>query len=375
MATGKALYNSGARWTTRWAVAAALAVVCAVSFAEQVSTERLEARRQFAELKLGIFIHWGFYSTYAQGEWYLERAGLRGDEYKHAANASYPHDFNVEYEHAANAFYPHDFNAMEWCRAFKDAGAKYVVFTSRHHDGFSMFGTKATDYNIVQATPFRRDVVKELAEACRACGLRLGLYYSLVDWHRPDYPTGYTKRARAWVEQGKENYDSYLSFMKQQLSELLTNYGDILCIWLDGEWDHWDVKARKTNIDWKYDEIYSLIHSLQPRCLVMNNHHHELRDGEDIYGVEREKKKDGTDKTITLDSVHPYELCDTMVNGAFGYNVTDTDWKTADEVRALIKRTNDRGMNLLLNIAPRADGRLPDQAMKILAELAAGTSI
>ena len=108
---------------------------------------------------------------------------------------------------------------------------------------------------------------------------------------------------------------------------------------------------------------------MQPRCLVLNNHHHALRDGEDIYGVEREKKKDGKDQAFTLEPGHPSELCDTMVNGAFGYKVTDTDWKTADEVRALLKRTNAKGMNLLLNIAPRADGKLPDQAMKILNQL------
>ena len=323
--------------------------------AEAVPPERLEARRQFADLKFGIFIHWGFYATYAQGEWYLERAGLRGRDY----------------EHAANAFYPHDFDAMEWCRAFKSAGANYVVFTSRHHDGFSMFGTKATDYNVVDKTPFRRDVVKELADACRACDLKLGLYYSLLDWHRPDYPTGVTTKARQWVEKGKEDYDSYLAFMKRQLTELLTNYGDILCIWFDGEWDHKDPETKMPNMDWKYDEIYSLIHTLQPRCLVLNNHHHALRDGEDIYGVEREKK-DGKKHPFSIEPGHPGELCDTMVNGAFGYKVTDTDWKTADEIRAMLKRVNGRGMNLLLNIAPRADGKLPDEAMKILDELAVG---
>ena len=344
-----------ARRAGRWVIGAAVAAACVAACAEQVPRERLEARRQFANLKFGIFIHWGFYATYAQGEWYLERAGLPG----------------TEYEHAANAFYPHDFDAMEWCRAFKKAGAKYVVFTARHHDGFSMFGTKASEYNIVQATPFRRDVVKELAEACRACGLKLGLYYSLVDWRRPDYPTGNSRQARKWVAKGMENYGSYLSFMKRQLTELLTNYGDILCIWLDGEWDHWDSKAGKTNLDWRYGEIYSLIHSLQPRCLVMNNHHHALREGEDIYGIEREKKN-GKERTFTPDPAFPSELCDTMVNGAFGYKVTDTDWKTADEILALIKRTNGKGMNLLLNVAPRADGKLPDQAMEILASLSDG---
>ena len=133
--------------------------------AEAVPEARLAARREFSALKFGIFLHWGLYATYGQGEWYLESAGLRG----------------TEYETAANAFHPHDFDAREWVRAFKAAGAKYVVFTTRHHDGFSMFDTKATDYDIMDATPFRRDVVGELAAACREEGLKLGFYYSLMD--------------------------------------------------------------------------------------------------------------------------------------------------------------------------------------------------
>lgn len=116
---------------------------------EVVPPERLEARKAFAELKFGIFLHWGLYSTFAQGEWYLERGGLN----------------EGEYAKAANAFYPHAFDARKWVKAFKAAGAKYVVFTTRHHDGFSMFDTKTGAYDIVDATPFKRDVVKELAEA------------------------------------------------------------------------------------------------------------------------------------------------------------------------------------------------------------------
>lgn len=174
-------------------VGAALASV--VFGGEVVPPERLEARKVFAELKFGIFLHWGLYASFAQGEWYLERGELK----------------ESEYAKAANAFYPHAFDAWEWVKAFKAAGAKYVVFTTRHHDGFSMFDTKTCAYDIVDATPFRRDVVKELAEACREEGMRLGLYYSLMDWHRPDYPTGREKKARASLPKGQEDYDRYFA--------------------------------------------------------------------------------------------------------------------------------------------------------------------
>ena len=327
-----------------------------------VPPERLEARRSFSELKFGIFLHWGVYASYAQGEWYLENAGLRG----------------AEYETAANAFYPHDFDAREWVRAFKAAGAKYVVFTTRHHDGFSMFDTKATDYDVVDATPFRRDVVKELADACRAEGLKLGFYYSLMDWRRPDYPTGRERKARAFVEKGKEDYGSYLAFMKAQLRELLTNYGDVLSIWFDGEWDHDPNDSNSKGLecpplDWKFDEIYSLIHQIQPKCLILNNHHHAMRAGEDIQGFERDapgENKSGFSGAQAVQREFPLESCDTMVNGAWGYQVGARDWKSADEVRAMLKAANEKGANLLLNIGPQADGRLPRPAMELLRELA-----
>lgn len=328
---------------------------------ENIPQDRLEARKEFSELKFGIFLHWGIYASYAQGEWYLETAGLRG----------------AEYETAANAFYPHDFDAREWVKAFKAAGAKYVVFTTRHHDGFSMFDTKATDYDIVDATPFKRDVVKELADACRAEGMKLGFYYSLMDWRRPDYPTGREKKARAFVEKGKENYDSYLAFMKAQLTELLTNYGDVLCIWFDGEWDHDPDDSNSKGLvcpplDWKFDEIYSLIHRLQPKCLILNNHHHAMRDGEDIQGFERDapgENKSGFSGAQAVQREFPLETCDTMVNGAWGWQVGATDWKSVDEIRSLLKSANDKGANLLLNIGPMSDGRLPSEAKRILNAL------
>ena len=320
---------------------------------EDVPAVRLAARKAFADLKFGIFLHWGFYAMYAQGEWYLEKKGLKASEY----------------EKAANAFYPHDFDALEWCKAFRDAGAKYVVFTTRHHDGFSMFDTKASDYDIVDATPFKRDVVKELAEACRKTGLKLGFYYSLMDWRHPAYPTGERTKARSRLDNRNKNYAEYLAFMKVQLTELLTNYGDVLSIWFDGEWDH---AKDATPFDWKLGEIYDLIHTLQPQCLIVNNHHHAMRPGEDVQCFERDipgQNKAGFSGEQTADERYPKETCDTMVNGHWGYCVTDTDWKSPAEVKKLIRQANERGANLLLNIGPQADGNLPPAALEILSKL------
>ena len=138
--------------------------------------ENLRSRQEFADSKFGIFIHWGIYSMFAQGEWYLQNATI---------------DKN-EYAKAADAFYPHRFNAREWVSAIKDAGAKYICFTTRHHDSFSMWDTEQSEYNIVDATPFGRDVLRELADECHAQGIRLHFYYSHLDWMRDEYPMGRT---------------------------------------------------------------------------------------------------------------------------------------------------------------------------------------
>ena len=137
------------------------------------SPENLENRRQFAADRFGIFIHWGIYSLFAQGEWYLQDGPLRREEYAKAANA----------------FYPHDFDANAWAKVFKKAGARYITFTTRHHDGFSMWNTRQSDYNIMH-TPYGKDIVAQLAEACRENNLALHLYYSHIDWMRDDYPMG-----------------------------------------------------------------------------------------------------------------------------------------------------------------------------------------
>lgn len=146
----------------------------------QPAPENVQARQNFADHKFGIFLHWGIYSMFAQGEWYLQNANID----------------NKEYAKAAKGFYPAQFDAKQWVSAFKQAGAKYICFTTRHHDGFSMFDTKYSDYDIVDASPFKRDIVRELADECKRQGIKFHLYYSHIDWTRDDYPTGRTGR---WI--------------------------------------------------------------------------------------------------------------------------------------------------------------------------------
>lgn len=211
--------------------------------------ENLKARKEFSDNKFGIFLHWGIYSLFGQGEWYLNSGGLNCHEYAKAASA----------------FYPSRFNASEWVKAIKEAGARYICITTRHHDGFSMFDTKYSDYNIVDATPFGRDVIKELADECHKQGIKLHLYYSHLDWTREDYyPLGNTGHRTGRKNHG--NWESYYEFMNNQLTELLTNYGEIGAIWFDGVWD-------KPDFDWRLGEQYAMIHRLQPACLIGNNHH------------------------------------------------------------------------------------------------------
>lgn len=306
------------------------------------SEEVRKSQQKFSAERFGIFIHWGVYSMFGQGEWYLN--------YGPTAE---------EYAKAAHGFYPADFDADKWASAIKDAGAGYVCFTSRHHDGFSMWHTAQSDYNIVDATPFKRDVLKELSDALARHDLSLHLYYSHIDWTRPDYPSG-----RTGLTTGRDpslrNWPSYYDFMNRQLTELLTGYGPIRAIWFDGWWDH---DEDKTPFDWQLDEQYALVHRLQPGCMVANNHHQNVFPGEDIQIFERDLPGENTAGYSSQDiSRLPLETCNTM-NGMWGYKVVDTNYKdTKTLIRYLVKAAGI-GANLLLNIGPQPNGELPAAAL------------
>lgn len=312
------------------------------------TAENLQSRREFAADRFGIFIHWGIYSMFGQGEWYLNY-GPRADEYAKAAKG----------------FYPADFNADEWAKAIKDAGARYICFTSRHHDGFSMWDTDQSDFNIVDATPFKRDIIKELSEACRDNDLKLHLYYSHIDWSRPDYPRGRTGHTPD-LDSLKYDWKGYKSFMDRQLTELLTNYGPIRTIWFDGWWDH---DEDLEPFDWELPSQYALVHSLQPACLVGNNHHQNTFPGEDIQIFERDRPGENTAGYSTQDiSQLPLETCQTM-NGMWGYKIEDTDYKDSRTLIQYLVRTAGQGANLLLNIGPQPNGELPATALERLRDM------
>ena len=319
------------------------------------SPENLASRQEFADSKFGIFLHWGIYSTFAQCEWYLHRGKINHQEYKKAADA----------------FYPHRFNAKEWVAAIKDSGAKYITFVSRHHDGFSMWDSAYTDYDIMDATPFKRDIIKELARECHKQGIRLHLYYSHVDWSRDDYPwptvtKGHRNHRVPDRDHHEGGYANYYKFMNNQLTELLTKYGKIGAIWFDG---YWDQRHNAEKFEWGLDEQYAMIHRLQPGCLIGNNSHIAALPGEDFQIFERdlpgEHKGGHSSKEQTVSHKLPLETCQTM-NKSWGYTVRDTNYKSLEYLIRYLVSTAGKGANLLLNIGPQPNGELPAAALERL---------
>jgi alpha-L-fucosidase len=319
--------------------------------AYQPTQANIEARKQFQDEKFGIFIHWGIYSMLADGEWIMNNKNIHWKEYAKLASG----------------FYPSKFNAAEWVAAIKASGAKYITITSRHHDGFSMWGTKQSDYNIVDATPFKRDIIKELSQECEKQGIKLHFYYSHLDWRRDDYyPLGRTGKGTGRTTHGE--WKDYYRFMNNQLTELLTNYGNIGAIWFDGMWDkniHSDGMTAET---WGLEEQYALIHRLQPACLIGNNHHITPFPGEDIQIFERdlpgENKAGLSGQNI---SPLPLETCETM-NGMWGYRITDQNYKSTKTLIHYLVGAAGRNANLLMNIGPQPNGELPDISVQRLKE-------
>jgi len=330
-----------------------LTLLCACCFAAAShaqsayvpTPDNLRAREAFRNDRFGIFLHWGLYSMLATGEWTMTNKNLN---YK-------------EYAKLAGGFCPARFDAREWVRAIKASGAGYICFTTRHHEGFSMFDTAFSDYNIVDATPFGRDVLRELAEACREEGIGLHLYYSHIDWYREDCPRGRTGLGTG--RPGTEvNWESYYTFMNNQLTELLTGYGPIRAVWFDGWWD----QDQNPGFDWQLDEQYALVHRLQPACLIANNHHQPPFPGEDIQVFERDLPGEN-EAGLSGQAVGelPLETCQTM-NGMWGYKITDLDYKSSKTLIHYLVRAAGRNGNLLLNIGPQPDGALPAAALERL---------
>lgn len=313
----------------------------------QPSPENLKARQEFQDQKFGIFLHWGLYSMLAQGEWVMTNQNLD----------------HKEYRKLASAFYPSRFNAAEWVAAIKASGAKYICFTSRHHEGFSMWDTQYSDYNIVKATPFKRDVLRELADECQKQGIKLHLYYSHLDWDRDDYyPLGRTGRGTGRTTHGE--WKTYYQFMNNQLTELITKY-DPAVIWFDGWWD----QDQNPDFDWQLPEQYAMIHKLKPSCLIGNNHHQVPFEGEDIQIFERDLPGENSAGLSGQDiSRLPLETCETM-NGMWGYKIIDQNYKSTKTLIHYLVKAAGRNGNLLMNVGPQPNGELPEVAVGRLKEM------
>ena len=314
------------------------------------------AKRWFTEAQFGMMAHWGLYSVLA-GEY----RGKRMDrQFLGEWIQSYYRIPNAEYEKLARAFNPIYFNADEWVQIARDAGMKYLVFTSKHHDGFAMFKSEASDFNVVDATPFGRDVLKELADECHRQGIKLHIYYSQMDWYRSDYPVG---RCKANGRISKVNAESYFAFMRAQLTELLTNYGPISSIWYDGWWDRPDE-------EWDMDYQYDLIHRLQPSCMVASNHHRPPFPGEDFQLFERDlpgANTAGFNADSKIGSL-PLETCETL-NGMWGYRIKDQNYKDQKTLVQYLVKTAGKNANLLMCVGPQPNGEFPALSVKAMRSM------
>ena len=317
------------------------------------SKENIEARQWFHDAGFGMFIHFGLYSYLAGGgtneyaEWIQNRDFISQRDYKKLEQF----------------FNPVEFDAAEWVKAAKDAGMKYITFTTKHHEGFSMFDTKHSDFGIMH-TPYGKDILKQLKEECDKQGIKLFVYYSLLDWYNTDYyPWGRSGREFTGRPAGG-NWNKYIEYMNDQLTELLTNYGEIAGVWFDGMWDRKDT-------NWHLNEIYSNIHKIQPQALIGNNHHKMPNPGEDFQMFERDLPGANTFGHNSTDvSTLPLETCQTM-NKEWGYNFMDNNFKSVKEIIHLLVRARGNGANLLLNSGPMPNGKLVQNnidTLKIVGE-------
>jgi alpha-L-fucosidase len=323
----------------------ALLLYCITAKAQTPYTptaNNLATRENFQDMKFGLFIHWGIYSELGDGEWVMHDKKIPYNNYKRLA------DF----------FNPQAFNAKEWVQFAKRAGMKYITITSRHHDGFSMFGTKASPYNIVDATPYHKDPLMELALECQKEGIELHFYYSLLDWGRADYAFGSPIVNGAPVN---GNWDSYIKFMKDQLTELITKYPAVKGIWFDGYWE-------RTDVNWHLDEIYGLIHKLNPAIIIGNNHHEAVKEGEDFQMFEKDLPGGNTTGFSAKSKIGqlPLETCET-INNSWGFNINDRSYKTTKQIIHYLVNAAGRNANFLLNIGPMPNGKIQPEFADTLA--------
>ncbi len=309
----------------------------------QLKTETAEQKSKRMEwwtnARFGMFIHWGLYALPARHEWVKNAERMTNEEYQ-----KYFEEFN-----------PDLYNPKEWAKMAKEAGMKYVVLTAKHHEGFCQFDSKFTDYKSTN-TPFGRDVVREYVDALRAEGLKVGFYYSLIDWHHPDYTidSNHPQRqesdsAYARLNKGRD-MSKYREYLKNQVRELLTNYGEISVIWFDFSFPG---KNGKDHNDWGSEDLLKMVRTLQPGIIIDDRLDLKDQDGgwdfesPEQYKVEKWPTRNG--KKIA------WETCQTF-SGSWGYYRDENTWKSTPQLLELLIESVSKGGNLLLNVGPTARG-------------------
>lgn len=316
---------------------------------DETEAQKTERLSWWTDARFGMFIHWGLYAQAARHEWVKNRERITTEDYQ-----KYFEIFN-----------PDLFDPAEWARKAKAAGMKYAVITSKHHEGFTMFDSKFTDYKVTN-TPYGKDIIKEWVEAFREEGLKIGFYYSLIDWHHPDYTIDRVHPQRATTQ---EEYDAlnkgkdmavYRRYLNDQVREILTNYGKIDILWLDFSFPGEFGKGRD---DWGSVELIKMVRELQPGILIDDRA--DLQDvpgGWDFMTPEQYK----VDKWPEIDGKKiPWETCQTF-SGSWGYYRDEYTWKDNKQLLVLLIESVSKGGNLLLNVGPTARGVFDERADKAL---------
>jgi alpha-L-fucosidase len=278
----------------------------------------------WSDARFGMFIHWGVYAIPARGEWVMYQEHI-------------PHE---EYAPLAKQFTPNRYDADEWVRLAKSAGMKYMVLTSRHHDGFSLFDSQYSNFTAPK-TAAKRDLLREYVEACHRGGMRVGFYYSLLDWRYPAYFRGPQKDPEGWAE--------LVDYVHAQVRELCSNYGQLDILWYDGGWPY-------TAEDWRSEELNAMARSLQPDIIINNR----SQTPEDF---------DTPEQHVSASKAgRHWEACMTL-NDSWGYNEADDNWKTAKQALMYLVRCAHGGGNFLLNVGPKADGSIPKESERVLQDV------
>ena len=326
------------------------------------SREEYERRMAwYTEARFGMFIHWGLYAIPARGEWVRSVEKIPSDVY----------------DRYADEFDPKHCDIRQWVRAAKTAGMKYAILTAKHHDGFCLFDTAYTDFKSTN-TAAGRDFVREFVEACREYGLRVGLYFSVIDWRHPDFPhygdKNHPMRADPAYSNESRDFDRYLEFMHGQVRELCSNYGKLDILWFDFSYDHLRGEA------WKATKLIEMVRSLQPDVIIDNRL--EV-SGEGFGSLAECKPTPYHGDFVSPEQIIPprglrdaqgapliWESCVTM-NNHWGYHATDHYFKPASMLIRKLVECVSKGGNMLLNVGPDAQGRIPEKSLEILAQIGA----